>query len=41
MMNLTEVVAKLLEAGMDEQSAQFAFSVLGIGEFVGFTENLA
>ncbi len=39
--NLSEVVAKLLEAGMDEASAQIAVSVLGIGEIVGFAEDLA
>ena len=39
--NLTEVVAKLLEAGMDEARARLAVSVLGIGEIVGFTEDLA
>lgn len=39
--NLTEVAAKLLEAGMDETSAQLAVSVLGIGEIVDFTEALA
>jgi PIN domain nuclease of toxin-antitoxin system len=40
-MNLTEVAAKLLEAGMDEKSAQLAVAVLGIGEIVEFTEDLA
>ena len=39
--NLSEVAAKLLEAGMDEESAQIAVSVLGIGEIADFTENLA
>ena len=39
--NLTEVAAKLLEAGMDEAGAQLAVSVLGIGEIVDFTPNLA
>jgi PIN domain nuclease of toxin-antitoxin system len=39
--NLTEVGAKLLEAGMDEASAQIAVSVLGIGEVVDFDEKLA
>lgn len=39
--NLTEVGAKLLEAGMDEASAQIAVSVLGIGEVVVFDEKLA
>ena len=39
--NLTEIAAKLLEAGMDEQSARLAFSVLGIGEVIDFTEDLA
>ncbi len=39
--NLTEVGAKLLEAGMDEGSAQIAVSVLGIGEVVDFDERLA
>ena len=39
--NLTEVAAKLLEAGMEEASAQIAVSVLGIGEIVDFTEDSA
>ncbi len=39
--NLTEVAAKLLEAGMDEAGARLAVSVLGIGEIVEFTEDLA
>lgn len=39
--NLTEVAAKLLEAGMDEASARLAVSVLGIGAVVDFTEDLA
>jgi PIN domain nuclease of toxin-antitoxin system len=39
--NLTEVAAKLLETGMDEKSAQLAIAVLGIGEIVEFTEDLA
>lgn len=39
--NLTEVGAKLLGAGMDEASAQIAVSVLGIGEVVDFNEKLA
>ena len=39
--NLTEIAAKLLEAGMDEKSAQLAVAVLGIGEIVEFTEDLA
>lgn len=39
--NLTEVAAKLLETGMDEASALLAVSVLGIGEIVDFTEDLA
>ena len=39
--NLTEVAAKLLEAGMDEASARLAVSVLGIAEVVDFTEDLA
>ena len=39
--NLTEVGAKLLEAGMEEASAQIAVSVLGIGEIVDFTEDSA
>lgn len=39
--NLTEVGAKLLAAGMDEASAQIAVSVLGIGEITDFDENLA
>lgn len=39
--NLTEVGAKLLEAGMDKGSAQIAVSVLGIGEITEFDEDLA
>ena len=39
--NLTEVAAKLLEAGMDQAGARLAVSVLGIGEIVDFTEDLA
>lgn len=39
--NLTEVGAKLVEAGMDEASAQIAVSVLGIGEVADFNEELA
>lgn len=39
--NLTEVAAKLLEAGMDEAGARLAVSVLGVGEIVDFTEDLA
>jgi PIN domain nuclease of toxin-antitoxin system len=39
--NLTEVAAKLLEAGMDEAGARLAVSVLGIGEIIDFTEDLA
>lgn len=39
--NLTEVGAKLLDAGMDEASAQIAVSVLGIGEVTDFDEELA
>ncbi|CAA9396942.1 MAG: hypothetical protein AVDCRST_MAG74-1357 [uncultured Pyrinomonadaceae bacterium] len=39
--NLTEVAAKLLETGMDEASAQLAVAVLGIGEIVEFTEDMA
>ncbi len=39
--NLTEVAAKLLEAGMDDASAQLAVAVLGIGEIAEFTEDLA
>lgn len=39
--NLTEVAAKLLEAGIDEAGAQLALSILGIGEIVDFTEDLA
>lgn len=39
--NLTEVGAKLLEAGMDEASAQIAISVLGIGEITDFSAELA
>lgn len=39
--NLSEVAAKLLEAGMDEGTVQIAVSVLGIGEIADFTEDLA
>ena len=39
--NFTEVAAKLLEAGMNESDARLALSVLGIGEIVEFTEELA
>ena len=39
--NLTEVAAKLFEAGMDESSAQLAVAVLGIGEIAEFREDLA
>lgn len=39
--NLTEVAAKLLEAGMDGASAKLAISVLGIGKIMDFTEDLA
>ncbi len=39
--NLTEVAAKLLEAGMGEADARLAVSVLGIGEIADFTEDLA
>ena len=39
--NLSEVAAKLLETGMDETSARLAVSVLGIGEIIDFTEDLA
>ncbi len=39
--NLTEVAAKLLETGMDEANAMLAVSVLGIGEIIDFTPNLA
>jgi len=39
--NLSEVAAKLLEAGMDEENSQVVMCVLGIGEIVSFTENLA
>ncbi len=39
--NLSEVAAKLFEAGMDEASAQIAVSVLGIGEIVDFMEDSA
>ena len=39
--NITEVAAKLLEAGMDEAGARLAVSVLGIGEIIDFTEDLA
>jgi PIN domain nuclease of toxin-antitoxin system len=39
--NLTEVAAKLLEAGMSETSARLAIAVLGIGVIVDFTEDLA
>jgi PIN domain nuclease of toxin-antitoxin system len=39
--NLTEIAAKLLEAGLDDAGARLAVSVLGIGEIVDFTEDLA
>lgn len=39
--NLTEVAAKMLEAGMGEADARLAVSVLGIGEIADFTEDLA
>lgn len=39
--NLTEATAKLLEAGMGEANARLAVAVLGIGETVDFTEDLA
>lgn len=39
--NLTEVIAKLLEAGMEESNARLAVSVLGIGVIVDFTEDSA
>ncbi len=39
--NLTEVAAKLIESGMDQASAQLAVAVLGIGEILPFTEELA
>lgn len=39
--NLTEVGAKLIEAGMDEASAQIAVSVLGIGKITDLDEELA
>lgn len=39
--NLTEVVAKLFEAGMDEATSRLAVSVLGIGVIADFTEDLA
>jgi PIN domain nuclease of toxin-antitoxin system len=39
--NLSEVLAKLLESGMDETSARLAVAVLGIGEIIDFTEDLA
>ena len=39
--NLSEVAAKLLEAGMDESSARLAVSVLGIGEIAAFTADSA
>ncbi len=39
--NLTEVAAKLLETGMNEAGARLAVSVLGIGNIVDFTEDLA
>jgi PIN domain nuclease of toxin-antitoxin system len=39
--NLTEVAAKLLETGMEAHDARLAVSVLGIGEIVDFTEDLA
>ncbi len=39
--NVTEVAAKLMEAGVDEKSARFAVSVLGVAEFADFTEESA
>ena len=39
--NLTEVLTKLLETGMEETSARLAVAVLGIGEIIDFTEDLA
>lgn len=39
--NLAEVAAKLLEAGMSEASAQIAVSILGIAEIAEFDEKLA
>lgn len=39
--NVTEVAAKLIEAGVNEKSARLAVSVLGIAEIVDFTENSA
>lgn len=39
--NLTEIGAKLLDAGMNEASAQIAVSVLGIGQVTDFDEELA
>lgn len=39
--NLAEVGAKLIEAGMDESAAETAVSILGIGEVVDFDQNLA
>lgn len=39
--NLAEVSAKLLDAGMSQMAAQVAVDVLGIGEIVEFDFNLA
>lgn len=39
--NLAEVGAKLIDAGMDEKAARTAVSILGIGETVDFDGNLA
>lgn len=36
--NLAEVGAKLLDAGLDKATAEIAVSVLGIGEIVDFDE---
>ena len=39
--NLAEVGSKLIDAGMDEQAAQTAISILGIGKIIDFDEVLA
>lgn len=39
--NLAEVGTKLIEAGMDSQTAQIAVSVLGIGSIIDFDTDLS
>lgn len=39
--NVAEVAAKLMEAGMDEKSARLAVAVLGIAEIADFTAESA